>query len=235
MPYLSPRSWFTSRNKYTKGKYYMNRKWMKATGTRGPINPYKMANQIRKLKTGQLGKEWKTHDVAFATTVDNTGGTASMIPMTAIAQGDQSIDREGLDVRVQSLKIDGYVTTSASTPTTILRMIIFSDTQQHGVKPTVTELLETASVIGLKEHEAKGRFNILLDKKMLYNHYVSGHTSVHKLSYYKKFKNGRKVSYLGTGTTSSNLGKGQLYILMISDQATYTPTVTWNARLKFTD
>lgn len=187
--------------------------------------------RISRLEKGISGREWKTHDVSSSTAVSTTG---SVIPISAMAQGDTSLLREGLQVRMQTIAYRLTCTLNTSVSSTKIRFIVVMDKECHGVAPTVAELLEAGSPIEFKEHDQRGRFRFLSDKTYMINSQYSGQEFQIFKRWFKNLK-GRKHWYIGTAGSTANLGKNALYLVMISDQATYTPTVAYRTRLRFTD
>lgn len=199
------------------------------------LTPYQLERQIKNLRTGRSGKEWKTHDVAYNSTVGNAG---TIRALTLIAQGDTSLDREGLQIRLQSINIRGFAIGNLNAGASIvrLRLILFQDMEQHGTIAAVTDVLETADVLAFKEHDSKPRFKILWDR--LYDLTAQGDSTnpVYKIRYVKYYKRlkGRKAWFSTSAATQAAQGKGNIYMLLIGDQATDYPTIDVNCRIRFT-
>jgi len=222
---MSKRNWTSKRYPYTGTK-------IGGSYIAKQPNPYKLQKDIQKLKCGQAGKEWKTHDYAIDAAITQAG---TIYPLTKIPQGDQAINREGLDVRIMTINQKGFIVAHGSQSTTVVRYIIFQDTQMHGTYPTVAEVLQSVSPISHKLYTAKGRFNILEDKLIILNVNMTSQLFKRKVEKYVKFSRGRKLSFLGTGVTEGDQGKGSFFVLLIADQETYTPTATVNYRIKFVE
>lgn len=194
--------------------------------------PY-LQKRVSKLEKGITGKEWKTHDTNFASVSCTNTGSITML--TAITQGNQSINREGLKIHLQSIKTqEVFVNNASATTASLVRRIIFFDQQQHGTVPSVTDVLESASYLALKEHDKQDRFIIVYDDLFAINANISTLSKAVVIRKYKTFK-GRKTYYIGTDATQASQGKGNLYMLLISNQATYHPVLDANVRIRFTD
>lgn len=227
------------KRKYYKGR--MAQRFRAGTYVRGgrgrarlvPLsNARRLSKRVKKLERGITGCEWKTHDVAGGGNM-TTAGTIELL--TGIQQGDTSLTREGLKIRLQSLFVQGIVNTNSSLDSSCHgRLIIFFDTQQHGTAPVVTDVLETADELALPEHENQNRFIIVKDKHFVITPQISGSAASRFFKIYRKFK-GRRIFYIGTGAAAANMGKGQLYALYISGQGTYPPVLDFEARVRFTE
>lgn len=181
---------------------------------------------------GASSKEVKTHDVAFSFSPDNSGGIQFL---TNIAQGDTSLTREGLVIKLLSIQCKGYCEANASqTGPVIVRMLLVKDRYNLGANPAVTDILESASVIAFKEHDEKRRFQILWDKAFPISVNDTSIERATTLKYYKKFKKPQRVDYRSTGSVVANAGSCNMFLLMISNVATNLPTLELNFRFKFT-
>lgn len=195
----------------------------------------KLKNDVYKLKKGSLGKEWKTHDKTQAAVVISNAGT--LYSLTEIAQGDRSLDREGLVINIQSLWLKILLSSStAHAASHEIRLIIFRDNgnENGGTVPTIAgDLLEAAGVLDFTDHQTKSRYKILYDKFIIINPSQSTVQKTILKKYYKKFNRPKKCFY--TNTTAADEGKGQLYLMAMSNTATNQPTIAFRSRVKFTD
>lgn len=197
-------------------------------------NPYKMARDIKKLKKGEAGREWNTHDSSQSSTV---GTSMVLTHLSAMEQGTTSLTRIGLKIRAHQLRVMGTIAQNASaTAPTVVRQIIMQDTEQHGVDPTLAQILEgtTPTVRDFPEHDNRQRFRFLYDKLYVLNERVAS-TSFSIPIRIKKKLGGRVIHYIGTGATAASLGKNNLYMVLLSNDNTNPPTVSLNMRLRFTD
>lgn len=214
--------------------YYFDKPWGGYRRSKKKVNPYKLQRDIRKLKSGQAGKEWKTHETAINTEWTSTGAVVSL---TGIAQGDTSGNREGLNIHLQSIQIDGTYSNGTTGNATKGRLILFMDREVHGTYPTINDVLDSGWTIdSLPDHEKKMRFRILMDRKIIMTPQYNGQTLRRRFKYYKKFKKPKKIFYLGTAATESSQGKNNIYAIVLSEYATpngITPAMT--CRIKFTD
>ncbi len=184
------------------------------------------SNQIRRIKGGLL-HELKTHDTSTATAVSSTGAIKLL---TAIAQGDTSLTRDGLEIRPKNLQVRVRLIMSASARASQVRIIIFKDTEQHGLVPTIAQLLEADDAMVFTEHDTRPRFQILRDK--MYVMSLTGEQIVFD-KFFIKLRG--KINFSGTSASSTSMGKNTLYMYIVSNEATNTVIPAIFFRLRFTD
>ncbi len=178
-------------------------------------------------------KECKKHDELVGPIVVTNTGFVNYL--TQIAQGDQSIQREGLSINLLSIYMKGFCLSSKENPNGIVvRLILFRDKYQLGVLPSVTDLLETANVFSFTEHDEMRRFVVLWDKMLDISAFDTGLDRTKILKYYKSFKKSKKIDYRGTTNGIASAGSGALFLLAISNSASNHPELTMNYRFKFT-
>lgn len=218
-PYQSARKFAKSYNKAGQTSY------QKAT------QALSIANKVK----SQLNVEYKHIDVSSLTTNMTDSGTC--LHLTPIAQGDDNTDRNGRCVRAKAIQlralVEGHV--SAATNQTV-RVMIFRDNQNQGSTPAVADLLKATVTIGpleLREtDEEQGRFKVYMDKIYNLEPNYSGANPRRIIEFYKSVNH--KVYF--EGTAAANSGKGTIWMLIISDQATSNyPIIQYNTRVTFVD
>ncbi len=121
-------------------------------GKKKNFNKFKLAQRnaakIKRLQNGD-GQELFTHDVTTNTAPTTTG---TFQRLSAIAQGDQSTNRHGLQIQPKHLQVRLRWTQHATATLSLLRIIFFIDKEQEGTDPTAAELLESDVVVSLPEH-----------------------------------------------------------------------------------
>lgn len=194
----------------------------------------RLAKRVRKLERGQVGKEFKVHDVSDSTTIPD-GGTVTCLNL--IAQGDQSLsNREGLEIDLQSINARFKITSNDQTNDASLnRIIIFSDRHNQGVLPLVTELLEAASEMDFKEHDENNRFRIYYDKTFTITPMISEAHVIKFFKYYKRFKKPLRMYYKLTTAAQAAMSENSLYMLHIGDHASNLPNLVYEIRITYTD
>ncbi len=216
--YLAYKYGPSRRYKYKRGGAYIKR-----------TLPISNAKKIRRIQQG-FGKELKTHDVRNDAVRSDT---SSIFNLSAMAQGDQSIQREGLQIQPRHLRYQLILAHHASATNTYCRIIIFQDREQHGTAPTAIQLLETDVYDSFLEHDTRPRFRILRDMLMPMSN--SGSSGTQVIKGFIKFSKSSKIWYEGTAAADSSMGKNQVYIYVVSNETTNTPTVNIQTRLRYID
>lgn len=177
-----------------------------------------------------INVEKKKFDAVYSVT--NIPITGTVNPLHAVAQGDTDQTRDGNSIKPLSLLLRYQSYNNATAGTTAIRVLIFRDLQQVGdTNPSTTDILDD-SVAALPDaplnNNTVGRFKILRDFKIILDTAKSNR------------KDGKvyiplygHIRYNGAAAT--DIQKGGLYILMVSDQATNYPTMGYNYRLTYVD
>lgn len=188
-----------------------------------------MQKQINVIKS-LINVEKKVLDTNADPTPSNT---ASIVTLSNVAQGDDYNQRNGRKIKADSIYLNGQVRIeNTAAKETVLRVIIFIDSESDGETPTAAELLQDGTDLQspLNYAYAGTRFKVLMDRYLL----VSSNGPQNKaIKFYRKL--GHHVSYLGTGATSGNMGTGNIYMLLMSNEPTNTPTFSYWARFRFID
>lgn len=214
---------------------YARRRYNKWKASRRRPNPYKMQRQITRLKRIAKGTELKTHDYSV-TMNSNTTGLVEM--MTAIAQGDTSLTREGL--RIAPVRMYGkfiiYANDAQTNETETVRVMIIKDHMQTGTVPAInSDILESVDVLALKEHDSKPRYTILLDQIYNVTKEGSGNGISRRIVKINKKLKG-KTYYTGTTAAQGNQGKNNYYFVTLStDAGANPPYLEGNIRIRFYD
>jgi len=173
-----------------------------------------------------LNVEKKMYDKSINTTVNNSG---SIYSLAEIAQGLGQSDREGNKLKITSVSTRGTISISSAATYTTARIIIFVDTQQVAdTAPSVTSVLESASPLAFYNKLTLGRFQILEDN--MYSMHTYDNPSPKFQSHLKPMHH---IYY--NGANSTDIQKGGVYVLVISDQATNQPVFAMNHRTRYVD
>lgn len=180
-----------------------------------------------KLVKYYLNPEYKFLDDTSTTTVSSAGSIDATI--CTLAQGDTVNNRNGNSIKVTSHLLRYTITRNSLADTTSIRLVLFTDVSSAGVGPSVTDVLQNASVLSPLNQVNGSRFKILMDR-----HYsLSSDRPIITSQYFKKMNH--HIKYLDATANSSSLGQGPIYMLMISNQATNTPTLAFQSRMRFLD
>lgn len=144
-----------------------------------------------------------------------TGSTSgAIIYYSAIAQGDALNQRSGDKVLIKELN---WTFAYSDSVTGTSRMMLVQDLLNVGAAPAVTDILSSATVQAhlSPANHLQNRFKVLVDETF--------ETSVAGIQYINKrgsVKVKHPVYYNGTGTASTDGGRGSLYFLIVNGQAT---------------
>lgn len=154
--------------------------------------------------------------------------TGSILNLVSIAQADTAVTRTGNSILVRNILRRIRFTRNAAATTTVVRYMCFIDTQQIGdTSPGVTDVLEAADVDSGLSISSSGRFKVLSNNTvMLHANMPMHHKEVYKSIYHH-------IRY--NGPASTDIQKGGIYLLVISDQAVNTPTLDLFSRIGYHD
>lgn len=197
------------------------RKFKKASG---------LKNRVKKLEKKVKSIE-KKYRPTIGTTALTTAGT--LVPLSNMAQGDQAINREGIKITLDQLYGKFLLTgnTIKDTGPSVVRLIILYDKEMHGTYPTTLNILETANVLSQFNHVNRQRFRIIYDHVMTVGNDVDAYGYTHVWKYRSKLKG--EVSYLGTSDTEGSQGANNIYMLVLTNEATNPPSIAYNLMLRY--
>ncbi len=184
------------------------------------------SQKIRNIQRGAL-HELKTHDVAETGTISTSG---EIILLSGMGQGDTSLTRDGLQIMPRNLQFKIRLVMNSSATASQVRFMIFKDKENQGVLPTIAALLEADTTMDFTEHDTRPRFQILRD--------INFNLSINsdRILFMKGFiKLKGKMWFSGTAGTQTSIGKNSLYLYIVSNEATNTPTHTCRFRMRFND
>ena len=149
-----------------------------------------------------------------------------------MAQGDDYNQRNGRKIKAQSIFLNGQVKINSSASETTMRVIIFWDKDSDGETATASELLQDGGDLQspLNYANAGSRFKVIYDRNFSLS---SNGPQIKNVYCYRRLYH--HITYLGTGSTSGNNGTGTLFMLLMSNEPTNTPTFNYWARFRYTD
>jgi hypothetical protein len=188
-------------------------------------------NEIRKL----INIETKFLDTNVPSyTVSTTG---SMTPISEIAQGLTSTTRVGDSLRIQHIEVRGRVQVNTSATNSLVRVMLVRDLDGYGTAPTVADVLEVNASVGAplspEKFAKRERFSILFDELICVQSAISTGTAMIPFTFMTTHQG--HILYLGSTAAPASDGKGSVYLLAVSDEATDLPTVAFISRILFTD
>ncbi len=159
--------------------------------------------------------------------------TGAVVPLTAIAQGDDIANRQGNKIRAKHMSVRGHIQINASATASHGRMIIIRDNNGSTTIPTIANLFTDASTMRvgknkLGDPQSNSRFSILWD-------YTYTLDAVNHSQLYFKYTETLDHHIYYTGSAATDEGKGHLYLFTVSNEGTNDPVVSADCMVKFID
>jgi len=173
---------------------------------------------------------------AEAKYVDATGSgtqssTLGINYLTAIGAGTTDQTRNGNSILGKDLQIHYTISMNSSATNTFFRIMIICDKQQDGADPTAGSILaDPTKINSLLNKDFTLRFVNMKDITIPLS--TSGNSSASGKIYLKVPWH---IYYDGTGSTVSQFKENQIFLVMLSNEATNTPTINWYSRFNFYD
>lgn len=186
-----------------------------------------LVKDVSMLKN-MINTEYKVINSTRSTSITNSG---ALTLLNAAAKGSNQGDRDGRQFRVKSVEAKYFWRINASATTTVCRMMLFIDKQPSGATLSTSDLLETVSVVGQRNLDNRKRFVILRDELVGLG---DNGNQICPGKFYKKLDMKTIFDDSDAGTIA-DISSNALYCFFISDQATNTPHVEFDARVRFID
>lgn len=181
-----------------------------------------------KYLSGLVNAEKFKFDSSIAWTPTTAGDISSL---NLIAQGDGDSGRTGNSIFVRGLSIQGNMSrNSAGTypDGQVVKLMVVMDTQQVGdTSPAITDIIESNGVNSFLNSDTVGRFQVLYNKRITLD---TQHPNV-----LIKFNKSMRHHIRFNGSGASDVQKGGLYVLALSNESTNAPTVGLQCRLTYHD
>lgn len=213
------------RKTYRKRRTFKKKGWGKKV--LGYAGTAVKALAIAKKVADMVNTEYKAQQVTISDTPNTTG---SVTTLSLMSQGIAEHERVGDSVKLQRYSGRMSFTQHASATSTIVRMIIFQGKQERGNPYNIGEIIyngSSTSVISPKNYDQRFNTKIMFDKT------------------YTLSKQGTTVKMLDLNLplnwhleyedNTTSIFNGGLYMVLISNEATNTPTVKGELRLTYTD
>lgn len=169
------------------------------------------------------------HFTDFSSTAVLPAAGGVLVAYHQIAQGDGNGQRTGNSILVNNVQFRCYVAKDPSATNSLCRVMLVHDKQQIAdTLPGVTDILASANPLAPLNRSNLGRFTVLQSKTFS----LTSSMSSRKFSLFKKFKQ-HHIRY--NGTTVNDVQKGGLYVIMVSNEATYRPTYDFQATTAYYD
>lgn len=158
---------------------------------------------------------------------------STIFNLTGIGQNDSVSGRTGNSILAKSLVMNGYMYVNPSVTTNSRVMIaLILDTQQvSDTTPAITDIFTSSgSPHTLLNINNAGRFKVLMRKQYTLDSNSAGQNAK-QFKFFKRF--GFHVRY--NGTSSSDLQKNGIYLVIITSEPTNYPTVELITRFNYHD
>lgn len=212
-------------------KTYKKRRYNRVPYKAKPMSSAQMAYTLAKRAWYQgaklkklLNVEYKGDDETYSTSSLST--TADIQKLTAVAQGDTSISRDGNSILLKRLTIRIKCEMNASASFTEVRYIIFR--WKNNDDPVVGDILanptSTTSFLDIDQ----SRHYDILDSQI-----INLNDQKPSVLIQKNFNLNSHIKY--DGSSANSITYGGIWILMLSNEATNYPTVEYESRIRFID
>lgn len=213
--------------------YYENiKKNSRKNLARRGIAPTNLNNRIRKIAQSVVNKNSETHHFGHYTAEATISNAGSIDCISDVPQGDTDVTREGDSLIPLSATVSFHCI-GHSTAYTRLRLMIFRWKRDDNVEPptAVSQILENTSdtdqlMASIYNWDDRKDFDVLYDRVLCiapsgatgggdkYQYQIKKNIKLNNKKYTKR------IQYDNTATT----GQGNIYFLMVSDQATNKPS-----------
>lgn len=184
--------------------------------------------------------EMKTKDIDVAVYAGDTTGSITLL--NGIAAGDDYTERDGRQVTVKSVQIQGRVFSADNEVLNCFtRVMLIWDSQPNGAAPTMANFfLTTTNACNFMNPNWMNRFTVLADVKNVTGLVLTSASpiayspNVHVVDCYRKVN--RVTQYMGTDALIGSIATGALWMVTIGDQAAGSgSTYNMSVRVRFTD
>lgn len=202
------------------------------------LSGYNTATRGLQLSPG----EFKSIDENVAgINIDTTG---ALTLLNGCARGSDIDEREGREIMMKSIQMRGLINCNANAVNDQwARILIVYDRQTNGTVPTPADILNPASIPGMRNLENRKRFKILMDKTYTLNTNYTGAATVydatnnhHFIEYYRKLEH--PVTFnSGSAGTVADISTGSLYMLTLGSVVAGTAAcaISMCSRVRFQD
>ena len=204
-------------NKYSQGKYGRGNNW----ASNAPALA-RTALKTAKWVASIVNTEYKFGDRMISHEMDNTAWT--VIPLTDIAQGDDSTQRNGRSVLIKSiyLQLKLRLIHPADFDSGVARVMLIRDNTCDGVYPNMADIVVNSggddTIVTTFRNildAPTNKYNILYDRRFSLD--IDFKDEIY-FSIYKKFYRNH-IKYLGTDASIASQGPGSLFLAFCSTGA----------------
>lgn len=170
-----------------------------------------------------LNTETKAINNSSSVTVNDT--TGQVLHMTAIAEGTASNQRSGRFIRSRYITSRLHLKMHASATQTLVRVVIIISSDENA--PTTSSFFTSQNALSTINLLYSDRYRIIYDNLVNLDTY----NPTAALNIFRKPRQRIKFN----GTASTDYENGQMWMLLLSNEATNTPTVAYYNRFSYND
>ena len=143
-------------------------------------------------------------------------GSGTFFQLVSVAQGDDDINRDGIQIGLRRLEMKLHVDRGAND--SCFRLILFVDKQTNGAVPLLSQVLQITAtdvqtLVSPINNDGKRRFTILSDRTRTV---IDGNSNLRCFNLNRKLTN--RVRFTGIGAGVPDVSSGMLWLLAVSDQ-----------------
>lgn len=155
--------------------------------------------------------------------------------LVLVSQGTAKTQRIGNKIRVYQMRLTMIVSLPTSVVGDVMRIILYRDTQPNGTAPTVTQILEQATLYSRQAMDYTDRIRILKDRFFNLNPQVGSVTVTTPILYHAKMshKCNVDIKYSGITGAGSELQSDNFNYMIIS--ASGVAQLSGQARVYYRD
>jgi len=159
-------------------------------------------------------KKWK--DVSTACSFDTTGTLALL---NGLDRGDDDGSRIGRKCTMKSLELRGVAKATVDTGLAqAIRVIVFYDSQTNAAAPGITDVVNTADAVTLRNMNGSSRFKILVDSYDVLNDAAGDDRRPAFFHEYRKFSLPMQFNNGDAGTVA-DIVCGSVYLITLGELA----------------
>jgi hypothetical protein len=178
-----------------------------------------------------LNAEFKHVEGAVAAAVSTT---PSITALSILVQGDTNLTRDGNSIKCVGFDFRYFWSINASATSSLARIIIFMDTRCVGAAPTATDVVASSTIALPNVDSQPNRFVVLYDATHSLVLAAESRQHVSSAMTLAAVK-GVHFTFAGNAGTVADLRGACLFVYVLSNEATNTPSVDFQSRLWFVD
>ncbi len=198
----------------------------------------KQVSAVRSIVQGDAETKHLETVISIANAV---AGTGVVLPISLIATGDTDILRDGSEILVKTVQINVQVMGDADmTFDSFARIMLIQTMDCKGVLPVIiNDIMEADDLSSFRDWDHRRDHRVLWNKVVNLPMRSAAADNVRPfryLKFFKRFKKGLKVNYIGNTNLIASASRNQLFVMVMVNQVLdKQPTFAGFARLTFKD